>query len=71
MGGHGLAKFIQGFYPQIKKEALIIDDRNNHGGFVSQMIIEKLNRKVWAYDRPRRGMIGTYPDRAHIGTSAC
>jgi tricorn protease len=67
MGGSGLIKFAKGFYPQLTKDALIIDDRDNHGGFVSQMMIEKLNRKVWAYDRPRRGLGGTYPDRAHVG----
>ncbi|MBC8105500.1 MAG: PD40 domain-containing protein [Anaerolineae bacterium] len=67
MGSAGLVKFIKGFYPQYNKDALIIDDRNNHGGFVSQMLIEKLNRKVWAYDSPRRGMVGTYPDRVQVG----
>src|SRR6185503_14969071 len=39
MGGAGLARFVHGFYPQIEKDALVIDERNNHGGFVSQMII--------------------------------
>jgi tricorn protease len=67
MGGAGLTKFIKGFYPQYMKDALIIDDRDNHGGFVSQMLIERLNRKVWAYDSPRRGLVGTYPDKVHLG----
>jgi tricorn protease len=67
MGGAGLIKFIKGFYPQVEKEALIIDDRNNHGGFVSQMMIERLSRKVWAYQSPRRGMNFSYPERAHVG----
>ena len=67
MGGAGLVRFVKGFYPQIEKDALIIDDRTNHGGFVSQMMIERLARKVWAYDRPRRGLGSTYPDRAHVG----
>jgi tricorn protease len=67
MGGNGLVRFIKGFYPQLTKDALIIDDRNNHGGFVSQMIIEKLNRRAWAFDKPRRGILGTYPERVHLG----
>lgn len=67
MGGEGLIKFIEGFYPQIEKDALIIDDRSNGGGFVSQMIIEKLDRKPLAYDKPRRGMVSTYPSRVHVG----
>jgi tricorn protease len=70
MGGPGLVKFVKGFYPQTNKDALLIDCRDNHGGFVSQMMIERLNRKVWAYDRPRRGLIGTYPDRVHVGYKA-
>jgi tricorn protease len=67
MSARGLIKFVEDFYPQINKDALIIDDRSNHGGFVSQMLIEKLNRKPWAYDRPRRGMVETYPQRVHVG----
>ncbi|WP_428936703.1 S41 family peptidase [Fontivita pretiosa] len=67
MSAQGLIKFIEGFYPQTEKDALIIDDRSNHGGFVSQMLIEKLNRRIWAYMMPRRGMNATYPERAHAG----
>jgi len=48
----------------------VIDVRDNHGGFVSQMMIEKLKRQVWAYDRPRRGRMGTYPDIVHQGYKA-
>ena len=67
MGGSGLVAFVKGFYPQFMKDGLIIDCRDNHGGFVSQMMIERLNRQIWAYDKPRRGRIGTYPDIAHAG----
>jgi tricorn protease len=67
MSADGLIKFVKGFYPQTNKDALIIDVRDNHGGFVSQMIIERLNRKVWAYSRPRRGMIESYPQRVQVG----
>ena len=67
---NGLVKFVKGFYPQVNKDALLIDCRDNHGGFVSQMMIERLARKVWAYDRPRRGLMGTYPERVHVGYKA-
>ncbi len=67
MGGDGLAAFIRGFYPQIETDGLVIDVRYNGGGFVSQMIIERLARKVIAYDRPRRGKVDTYPGRVHVG----
>lgn len=70
MDGAGLVRFIQGFYSQRAKDALIIDIRYNGGGFVSQMIIERLARKVWAYDFPRRGKPATYPDKTHTGPKA-
>jgi tricorn protease len=67
MGGKGLAAFIRGFYPQINTAGLIIDARYNAGGFVSQMILERLARRLVGYDRPRRGQTSTYPDRAYLG----
>ncbi|OQX96652.1 MAG: protease [Bacteroidetes bacterium 4572_128] len=45
MGVHGLNEFVEHYYPQITKKALIIDDRGNGGGNVSPMIIERLRRK--------------------------
>ncbi len=67
MGGEGLAAFIRQFYPQIETDALIVDVRYNGGGFVSQMIIERLRREVVAWDRPRRGALEKYPYRTHVG----
>jgi len=67
MDADGLIRFIAGFYAQTHKDALIIDVRFNGGGYVSQMIIERLARKVWAYDFPRRGQPSTYPDQVHVG----
>ncbi len=46
MGVEGLNEFAKYFYPQLNKEALIIDDRGNGGGNVSPMIIERLNREL-------------------------
>jgi len=43
---HGLNEFVEHFYPQLDKKALIIDDRGNGGGNVSPMIIERLRRKI-------------------------
>ncbi len=44
MGVEGLNDFIKYYYPQLQKEALIIDVRGNAGGFVSPIIIENLRR---------------------------
>ncbi len=64
MGGQGLSVFSRYFYPQFQKHALIIDVRDNGGGFVSQMIIERLARKALAYAQPRHGMTYRYPMHA-------
>ena len=64
MGGNGLSVFSRYFYPQFRKKAIVIDVRNNGGGFVSQMIIERLSRTPLAYDQPRHGNTYRYPYRA-------
>jgi tricorn protease len=46
MGADGIGEFIKWFYPQIRKDALIIDDRANGGGNVSRMLIERLSKRV-------------------------
>ena len=46
MGAPGLYEFIKWYYPQIRKEGLIVDVRANGGGNVSQMIIERLSKKL-------------------------
>jgi tricorn protease len=53
MGPGGLNEFVKHFYPQITKQALIIDDRGNGGGNVSPMIIERLRREVIRMGNPR------------------
>jgi tricorn protease len=46
MGADGIREFIKYYYPQIRKEALIVDVRGNGGGNVSQMLIERLRRDL-------------------------
>jgi tricorn protease len=53
MGVEGLNEFIKHFYPQLKKRALIIDDRGNGGGNVSPMIIERLRRELAVMEMSR------------------
>lgn len=40
----GLNAFVKQYYPQIRKEGMIIDVRYNGGGFVDQLIFERLRR---------------------------
>jgi tricorn protease len=59
----GLTEFDTWFYPQLDKEGLVVDGRWNRGGFVSQLIIERLRRKPVSFDRSRGGTTYTYPYR--------
>ena len=48
MGADGIREFIKWYYPQIRKEGLIVDVRANGGGNVSRMLIERLSQKLLA-----------------------
>lgn len=67
MGTQGLFRFDTWFHPQLGKEGLVIDARWNGGGFVSQLIVERLRRRLTAFDRSRGGGIWTYPARVVNG----
>lgn len=72
MGPAGLNMFARYFYPQLDKEALIIDDRGNGGGNVSPMIIERLRREISMGTLMRNGKFsGTRPAQTHIGPKVC
>ena len=62
MGEDGLIEFARGFYPQADKHAIILDDRYNGGGFTAEMIIERLERKVWGITQPREGKPALNPE---------
>jgi tricorn protease len=53
MGVDGLNMFVRHFYPQFRKEALIVDVRSNGGGNVSPMVIERLRREAVLVDIAR------------------
>ena len=53
MGRRGLNEFVEHFYPQLRKKALIIDVRGNGGGNVSPMLIERLRREIVMFDFAR------------------
>jgi tricorn protease len=63
MQAKGLTEFDTWFYAQTDREGLVVDARWNHGGFVSQLIIERLRRKAVSFDRSRGGTVYTYPWR--------
>jgi len=71
MGAAGIREFIKWYYGQIDKEGLVVDVRANGGGNVSQMLIERLRRKVLALDYSRTfDEATTYPGDAFLGPMA-
>lgn len=71
MGGGGLNEFAESFFPQVKKEGLIVDVRYNGGGFVSEMILERLRREVIGMGCSRNTADYTHPDVAIYGPMVC
>ncbi len=72
MGARGLNEFVKTFYAQIKKKGIIIDVRYNGGGFVSQMILERLKRTLAGLGKARNMKeLYTYPDAAYYGHLVC
>ncbi len=67
MGVNGLNEFVKYYYPQLRKEALIIDDRGNGGGNVSPMITERLTRQLAMIGYSRNGTPSTNPSGMHLG----
>ncbi len=67
MGVPGLNEFMKYFYPQEKKEALIIDDRGNGGGNVSPIITERLKREPVMIDIARNSAPGFDPGGMQVG----
>ncbi|MGC8617871.1 MAG: S41 family peptidase [Thermoplasmata archaeon] len=61
MGSAGFSEFARLYPIESKKDALIVDVRYNGGGFVSQLLLEKLAKRRIGYDIPRRGEIQPYP----------
>jgi tricorn protease len=64
MSTAGLIEFSRTFYPQIEKPGLIVDARYNGGGFVSELIIQRLSVDVLAYGKARKGRPYRYPEEA-------
>jgi tricorn protease len=71
MGGEGLNEFAKAFFPQIRKEGLIIDVRYNGGGFVSEMILERLRRVLAGMSSSRNAGDYTYPGGVFYGHMVC
>jgi tricorn protease len=63
----GLVEFDRWFYPQLNKEGLVVDMRWNGGGYISQLIVARLQRSIISWDKTRHGGATTYPNRVLNG----
>jgi tricorn protease len=71
MSAAGLNQFVRQYFPQIRKEGMIFDVRYNGGGFVDQIIFERLRRTVVGMESARNWNGDTVPGKAFYGYMAC
>jgi tricorn protease len=71
MGEAGLDQFVKQYFPQIRKQGLIIDVRYNGGGFVDELIFERLRRILAGMDSARNFKSGTVPPIVFNGSMVC
>lgn len=57
----GLEQFVRQFYPQIDKQAMVIDDRWNGGGFIDELVLERLRRVLVGMETNREHSVEPLP----------
>jgi tricorn protease len=67
MMGNGWAELHRDLRSEVSRDALVIDVRNNGGGHVSELVLEKLARTVQAWDISPHFLPKTYPSDAPRG----
>jgi tricorn protease len=67
----GFAEFHRYLRTETLREGLVVDARFNRGGHVSQLLLEKLARRVLGYDVLRWGKPEPYPQNAVAGPIVC
>jgi tricorn protease len=71
MGDAGLNEFMKQYFPQIRKQGMIIDIRYNGGGFVDELIFERLRRILSGMDTARNWDNSTVPPNTFVGSMVC
>ncbi|KOV93980.1 peptidase S41 [Streptomyces sp. NRRL B-3648] len=67
MGGSGWAQFNRDLRMEVSRPALIVDVRGNAGGHISELVIEKLTRKIVGWDLTRDAQPVSYTSNAPRG----
>lgn len=63
----GIQEFSKGFYPQVDRDGIIVDERFNGGGFIPDFFVQVLQRKTWSYWSSRNGEAFRTPSQAIDG----
>jgi tricorn protease len=71
MSERGMDQFIRQFYAQIDKQGLIVDVRWNGGGFIDQMLLERLRRVLIGMDVNREEADVPIPGQLIRGPKIC
>ena len=71
MGPSGFAEFHRDFLQESGRGALLVDVRWNGGGHVSQLLLDRLSRRVLGHKVPRWGSATPYPAYAVAGPMLC
>jgi len=67
MGANGFSEFHRYYIYEAARNGLIVDLRDNGGGHVSQLLLEKLSRKHYGYGVSRYGSVDSYPSHSVAG----
>ncbi len=70
MGDGGLREFAKHYYPNLDKDAMIYDVRQNGGGFIDGMLLLQMASKPYTWFKPRYGASWTRQDWAFAGYAA-
>ncbi|MER5767521.1 S41 family peptidase [Streptomyces sp. NPDC001985] len=67
MGGSGWAQFNRDLRLEVDRPALIVDVRGNAGGHISELVVEKLTRRILGWDLTRDAQPVSYASNAPRG----
>ncbi|MFB7397327.1 S41 family peptidase [Streptomyces sp. NPDC056191] len=67
MGGSGWAQFNRDLRMEVSRPALIVDVRGNAGGNISELVVEKLTRRILGWDLTRNAQPVAYASNAPRG----